>query len=440
MRDLTREKPGKAILLFAVPIVIGQLFQLLYNMADTRIVGMFLGDNSLAAMGATATVVDLLAGFVMGAANGFAVIEARFFGAGDEKNLRKVFAGILMLGTAISLMLTVLSLVFLKPILSIIAVPDKHLEEGMGYLTVIIGGLFFTALYHMLAAVLRSIGDAVTPLCFLILSVFLNIFLDLFFVGKLGLGVRSAALATVLSQAVSAIICFIYLWRKYPILHINKSDWKLSEIPVAELLAGGCSMGLMNSLIAIGSLVLQSAINGFGTAVIVAHAAARKLSGLFMTPYIVLGTTMATYTSQNYGAGRMDRVKEGLKKSMIYGAWWSLLVLFITYGFAADMVRMLTDTNTKEIIQTANLYLRIDTLFYIILVPIFILRNSLQGLGDRKTPVFSSGIEMTGKILAAFTLSRIFGYMGIIFTEPLTWIFMVIPLIRSMKKELAKHL
>lgn len=436
MKDLTKGNPGKVILLFAVPVILGQLFQLLYNMADTRIVGMYLGDNSLAAIGATATVMDLLAGFVMGAANGFAVISARFFGAKDEKNLRKVFAGILILGTGIALILTVFSLTFLKPILRLIAIPEKHLAEGQGYLSIIIAGLIFTALYHMLAAVLRSIGDTVTPLCFLIVSVFLNIGLDFLFIGKMGFGVRSAAAATILSQGISAIICFGYLWKKYPVLHMKKEDFKLEGMMVKDLLAGGCSMGLMNSLISIGSVVLQSAINGFGTAIIVAHAAARKLSSLFMTPYIVLGSTMATYTSQNYGAGKMNRVKEGLRKSMIYGAVWSGLVLILTYTCAADMVRLLTDTKTAEVIQTADLYLRIDTLFYLLLVPIFILRNSLQGLGDRKTPVISSGIEMIGKIIAAFTLSRLLGYMGIILTEPLTWIFMVIPLVFSMNKRL----
>ena len=438
MKDLTKGSPGKVILWFAIPVALGQLFQLFYNMADTRIVGTFLGDASLAAIGATTTMVDLLTGFMMGAANGFAVISARFYGAGDERRLRKVFAGSLLLGISIALLLTVLSLIFLTPLLHLIRVPVRHRAEAGGYLGIMVAGLVFTAFYHLFAAILRSIGDAVTPLLFLIVSVFLNIGLDLLLIGGFGMGVRAAAVATVLSQGISALVCFLYLWRKYPFLHIQKEDFVLEAGLLKELLAGGCSMGLMNSLIAIGSVVLQSAINGFGTAIIVAHAAARKLSNLFMTPYIVLGTTMATYTSQNYGAGDRKRVEEGLKKSMLYGALWSGIVLVITYLFAGDMARLLTDTRTTQIIETAHLYLKIDTLFYLLLVPIFILRNSLQGLGDRRTPVFSSGIEMAGKVIAAFTLSRLFGYMGIILTEPLTWIFMVIPLIISMKKRLSQ--
>jgi putative MATE family efflux protein len=436
MKDLTKENPGKVILLFAIPIVIGQIFQLLYNMADTRIVGMYLGDNSLAAIGATATIVDLLSGFVMGAANGFAVISARFFGAGDEKNLRKTFAGILFLGTGMALILTVLSLFGMNPVMHLIAVPEEHFEEGRGYLAIIIAGLIFTAMYHMLAAVLRSIGDTVTPLVFLAVSVVINILLDLLFIGKMGFGVNSAAVATVLAQGISAGICFLYLWKKYPVLHIKKEDFAWNKILIAELLAAGCSMGLTNSLVSIGSVVLQSAINGFGTYIIVAHAAARKLCGLTMMPYVVLGTTMATYTSQNYGAGRMDRVREGLKKSLFYGVIWSVLVIFLIYGCAGWMVKLLTDTDTQEVIDTAKLYLRIDCLLYVLLAPIFILRNSLQGLGDRKTPLISSGIEMVGKFIAAFTLSRLLGYMGIILTEPIMWIFMVVPLILAMKKQL----
>lgn len=339
MKDLTKGNPGKAIVSFAIPILLGQLFQLFFNMADTRIVGMYLGDHSLAAIGATAMIIDLLSGFVMGAANGFAVISARFFGAGDEKNLRKTFAAILVFGTGIALILTFFSLILLTPALRWISVPKEHMGEGSGYLTIIVGGLIFTAFYHMLAAVLRSIGDTITPLCILILSVCFNVLLDFLFIGKMGMGVCAAAAATILSQGISAFVCFLYLWKKYPILHLQKEDffWNLNLIQ--ELLAGGCSMGLMNSLIMIGSVVLQSAINGFGTTIIVAHIAARRLSSLFMTPYIVLGTTMATFTSQNYGAGDGQRVKEGLKISMIYGAVWSVLVLLITYGFAAGLVK-----------------------------------------------------------------------------------------------------
>jgi Na+-driven multidrug efflux pump len=276
----------------------------------------------------------------------------------------------------------------------------------------------------------------VTPLVFLAVSVVINILLDLLFIGQMGFGVNSAAVATVLAQGISAGICFLYLWKKYPVLHIKKEDFAWNKILIAELLAAGCSMGLTNSLVSIGSVVLQSAINGFGTYIIVAHAAARKLCGLTMMPYVVLGTTMATYTSQNYGAGRMDRVREGLKKSLFYGVIWSVLVIFLIYGCAGWMVKLLTDTDTQEVIDTAKLYLRIDCLLYVLLAPIFILRNSLQGLGDRKTPLISSGIEMVGKFIAAFTLSRLLGYMGIILTEPIMWIFMVVPLILAMKKQL----
>ncbi|MDO4556513.1 MAG: MATE family efflux transporter, partial [Lachnospiraceae bacterium] len=365
MKDLTKDSPAKVILLFAIPIVLGQLFQLFYNMADTRIVGTFLGDNSLGAIGSTTTMVDLLNGFMMGAANGFSVIAARFYGAKDEKNLRAVFAKSLLLASVMAFILSAITLLFLSSILGLMSVPDEHRVEAGGYLAIMAAGLILVAWYHLFAAILRAIGDTMTPLIFLIVSVILNIGLDILFIGGFKMGVRAAAAATVASQGVSAFVCFIYLWKRCPVLHFTKEDFKPESILIKELLAGGCSMGLMNSLISIGSVVLQSAINGFGTAIIVAHTAARKLSNLFMTPYIVLGTTMATYTSQNYGAGNKKRVKEGLKQSMLYGVIWSGIVLFITYLFAADMVRLLTDTKTAKIIETANLYLRIDTLFYL---------------------------------------------------------------------------
>ena len=438
MKDLTHGRPAKIILYFALPILIGNLFNLAYNLADTRIVGTYLGNDALAAVGSISTLNDLLVGFVVGLANGFAVIMAQHFGSGNRDKSRKVFALSILMGLIVTALIVAGSLIFMDGLLDWMNVMDEHRGTSTEYITVIIAGLFFSIIYNVLAGNLRAIGDAYTPLIFLVISAVLNVALDIMCVKYLKMGVRGAAVATVASQAVSAVLCFIYTWKKYAFLHFRLIDFAPKKEFVKPMLESGMSMGLMNSLVAFGTLSLQTAINTLGTNTIVAHAATRKLSNLYMMPFSVLGTTMATYSGQNYGAGRYDRIRAGLKVSLGCSYIWCVIVFIASYTICPYLIVAITDTSIQEVIDTACLYQRFDTCFYLIVPTITILRNSLQGMGDHITPIFSSGLELVGKVLIAMLLTPVIGYWGIIISEPVVWAVMVVPLIISMVKRMRK--
>lgn len=397
MKDLTHGKPARIILYFALPILIGNLFNLAYNLADTRIVGTYLGNDALAAVGSISTLNDLLVGFIVGLANGFAVIMAQHFGSGDKNKSRKVFALSILMGLVVTAIVVAGSLIFMDGLLDWMNVMDEHREASVAYITVIIVGLFFSIIYNVLAANLRAIGDAYTPLIFLIISAVLNVVLDILCVKYMDMGVRGAAVATVVSQAVSAVLCFGYTWKKYAFLHFNIKDFVPKKEFLKPMLEGGLSMGLMNSLVSFGTLSLQTAINTLGTNTIVAHAATRKLTNLYMLPFSVLGTTMATYSGQNYGAGRYDRIRAGLKVSLGCSYIWCVIVLIASYTVCPYLIVAITDTNIREVIDTACLYQRFDTCFYLLVPTITILRNSLQGMGDHITPIFRVGLSLWEK-------------------------------------------
>lgn len=438
MKDLTHGKPAKIILYFALPILIGNLFNLAYNLADTRIVGTYLGNDALAAVGSISTLNDLLVGFVVGLANGFAVIMAQYFGSGDRNKSRKVFALSILMGLIVTAVIVAGSFIFMGGLLEWMNVMDEHREAATAYITVIIAGLFFSIIYNVLAGNLRAIGDAYTPLIFLVLSAVLNVALDILCVKYLGMGVKGAAVATVASQAVSVILCFIYTWKKYPFLHFRVKDFVPEGVLVRHMIESGMSMGLMSCLVSFGTLSLQTAINTLGTNTIVAHAATRKLTNLYMLPFSVLGTTMATYSGQNYGAGRYDRIRSGLKVSLSCSYIWCLIVLVASYTICPYLIVAITDTSIQEVIDTACLYQRFDTCFYVLVPTITILRNSLQGMGDHVTPIISSGLELVGKVLIALLLTPVIGYWGIIISEPIVWAVMVVPLIISIAGRLKK--
>ncbi|MGN1160413.1 MAG: MATE family efflux transporter [Lachnospiraceae bacterium] len=436
MKDLTKGKPIKLILQFAIPVMLGNIFQLFYSLADTRIVGSCLGEEALAAVGSTSSLNSMIVGFLLGLTNGFAIISARSFGAKDEKHLKRAVAATFELGILTSLALTIVSVSFLPQILKLLNTPENLIPLAVRYFRVILLGMTVSMLYNVCSGLLRAIGDTVTPLIFLILSTFLNVGLNLLLIKGFGMGVEGAAYATVLSQGIAFVSCLIYLWKKYPILHFGKEQLKLSGELVREMYATGLSMGFMGCLVNIGSVALQSAINTFGDSIIVAHTAARKISELFMLPFSVFGITMATYCGQNKGAGRIDRVRKGLLQSILLVWVWCLFVILAAYTVAPWMIRMVTATENQEIIDTASRYLRINTPLYFICTVICLVRNGMQGIGDSVTPIVSSFIELVGKVVVAFLLAPRLGYMAIMISEPLTWIFMVIPLLVMIRKEL----
>ncbi len=439
MKDLTQGKPLKLILQFALPIMLGNIFQLFYSLADTRIVGSYLGEQALAAVGVTSSLNSMIVGFLIGLTNGFAIITARGFGAKDEAHIRRAVAGTFMLGLATSLVLTAASVLFLPGILRLLHTEENLIPLAVRYFRIILFGMTAAMLYNVCAGLLRAIGDTVAPLVFLVISALLNVGLDLLFVRVFAFGVEGAAIATVLSQIIAFAACFCYLWKRYPILRVQRKECRLSPETVKELYTTGLSVGLMGCLVNIGSVALQGAINGFGEHTIVAHTAARKITELFMLPFAVFGTTMATFSGQNMGAGRPDRIKKGLIQAILLVWGWCLLMLLIAYLAAPWLVRAVTATKETDIIETAALYLRVNTLFYAVPTVICLARNTMQGMGDSITPLVSSGVELVGKVLIAVVFSNYFGYMAVIWSEPVIWILMVIPLLVQLIRNPLMH-
>ena len=439
-KTLTEGTPWKQILLFSIPIFWGNIFQLLYSLVDTKIVGSTLGTEALAAVGSVSTLHTLMTGFLNGLTLGFSLITAMCFGADNMKRLKKSFAMTIELGVLTTAVLVVVLMFVLQPLLHLLNVPEEQFAMSYAYISVLIVGLFATVLYNLCANTLRAIGDSLTPLLFLILATVSNIGLDYLFILEFHMGVQGAAYATVLAQLISVVLCFVRIFRKFPILHLQKSDFRPEKELIVEMYKSGLSMGLMSCLVSIGTIMLQSAINTFGTTVIVAHTAARKVFEIMSLPMSVLGSAMATYCGQNYGAKRFDRIRQGIRASLLIAAIWSVAVFIICHTVEGALIRFVASTTDAEVIYWGSMYLKVDMSFIIVCGVIVILRNSMQGFGDRVIPVFSSCIELAGKIIFAFVFAPVFAYWGIFWAEPVVWIAMVIPLIvkvvHTLKKEI----
>ena len=438
-KTLTEGTPWKQILLFSIPIFWGNVFQLLYSLVDTKIVGSTLGTEALAAVGSVSTLHTLMTGFLNGLTLGFSLITAMCFGAKNRERLKMSFATAISLGVLTTAVLVVVLMIFLHPVLNLLHVPQAQYEMAYAYISVLIVGLFATLFYNLCANTLRAIGDALTPLIFLIVATVSNIGLDYLFILGFQTGVQGAAYATVLAQLLSVVLCLIRIFRKFPIMHIQKADFQFDRELVAEMYKSGLSMGLMSCLVGIGTILLQSAINTLGTTVIVAHTAARKVFEIMSLPNSVLGSAMATYCGQNYGAKRFDRIRQGIRASLIIAAVWAGVVFLICHTIEGKLIQFVASTTNPDVVYWGSTYLKVDMSFIVVCGVIDILRNSMQGIGDRVIPVFSSCIELAGKIIFAFVFAPMFAYWGIIWAEPVVWIAMVIPLIVKVVHVLKKE-
>lgn len=434
MKDLTKGNPTKIMLQFAVPVALGNVFQLFYSLADTRIVGSILGEKALAAVGATTSISTLFIGFLSGLTGGFALLTAKSYGAGEKAGVRRYSAGCFLLGTLTALFLTLVCVGGLPVFLKLLNVPDDLMKDARSYIHIILLGMIMTMLYNACANILRSVGDTAAPLLFLIGSSLLNIVLAILFVLNFRMGVSGAALATVISQSAAALLCLGYMIKRYPVFRFRMEDFHITKKEVKELYSSGLSMAFMMSLVFFGTLSLQSVINTFGTEIIVAHTAARKMTEFFMLPFSVMGVTMATYCGQNMGAGKEDRIHLGVKKALSITFIWSGAMILLSYTVSPFLIHLITGSDSPGVLHTASSYLKVNSLFYAVAASISIFRNALQGSGDHKTPVVSSFIELVGKVGIAMFLTPVFHYMGIIVAEPIVWILMVIPLVAKMKK------
>lgn len=439
-KDMTKGSPMRLILGFAVPLLFGLLFQQFYSMVDTIIVGHYLGVEALAAVGATGSVNFLIIGFCMGVCNGFALPIAQEFGAGNAPKLRRFVANSVWLSVIFAVVMTVVVSLLCRSILQWMRTPENIIDGAYDYIIVIFIGIPVVFLYNVTAAIIRSLGDSRTPVIFLVMAAVLNIFLDLLLIIVIPMGVAGAAVATVLSQAIAGVCCLIYMCRKYPILHLSREEWKWNGECVARLCNMGIPMGLQYSITAIGSVILQSAVNGIGSDAVAAVTAGSKVSMLLMCPFDAMGSTMATYGGQNIGAGDLDRVGKGLKSCTLLGLLYSLIAVGVVFTLGQVLLLLFLDAGETVILANAYAFIRVNVLFYFPLALVNIVRFLIQGMGFSKLAVFAGAFEMLARGLAGFILVPAFGFTAVCFANPLAWIFadiFLIPAYFLVKKKMA---
>lgn len=420
--DMTRGDPVRLLLNFSAPLFLSNLLQQFYNLADTALAGHILGDAALAQIGATAALYGLIMNFAFGMNNGLALTVSRLFGAGDDKGVRRATAWMLALAAATAAVLTVVFVGIRRPLLVLLQVPEATMEGALAYLTLILLGIPLTMAYNMEAALLRAIGNSLTPLYFLLFSTVLNIGLDVAFMGPLQLGVSGAAAATVVAQGISAVLGGWYIIRNYPNLHFTRAAYANGKNFAANMFWAGLSMGLMSAIYNIGSVVLQSSINALGSTYIAAQVAARRFAELFFIPGGALGIAVATYSSQNLGAGRRSRIMKGVLTALgIYFVWWVFVMLF-AFFLSDPAVRAITGTSDEEIISNAVLYLKISAPVIPPMAVLVIVRNMLQGIQHTIEPLLASGLELIGKVIFGVWIVPVVGYTAVCFCEPVTWV------------------
>lgn len=426
MKDMTKGYPAKVIIMFALPLMIGSIFQQFYNIADSKIVSSYVGTGAFAAVGATGVISNVLIGFLNGLTQGFAIPIANSFGAKDESRMRKNVAGTVILALSTSIVLTVCGLIWIQDILILLHTPDDIMAAALDYVRIILIGITFTALYNMCANILRAVGDSRTPVYCLLAAVVMNIALDLLFVRVFGWGIEGAAVATVISQAVSGFLCGGILIARFQEILPKRESWKAEGTIYSELAATGLSMGLMSCIVNIGTVALQGAINSLGTVYVTAHTAARKVFDILTVTLYTISVSMTTYVSQNTGAGRPDRVRQGVRHALLIVSGISTVLIILCFAGGRVVLQWITTSKDAVIIDAAVMYSRISIMFFYVLGPLMVLRCSLQGMGRKVVPVCSSILEMVVKVLSANFLVPVFGYVGVAFTEPISWIVMTI--------------
>ena len=422
-KDLTSGSPLKVILMFTLPLVLGNLFQQFYALADTIIVGRFCGVGALASVGATGSVNYLILGFVIGVCNGFAIPIAQLFGARDYSDLRRHVANAAWLCIAGSVVLTVATVALTRPMMQLMQTPADILDGAVTYIGWIFAGIPFIFLYNMVAAIMRALGDSKTPLYFLILTSALNIGLDLLFIIPFQMGVLGAALATDISQVISGVLSFIYLSRKFDVLKMQKSDFAYSKKACTRLLGIGIPMGLQCSITAIGSVIMQWAVNVLGSTAVAAVTAAGKTQSLLTVPMESVGTAMATYAGQNLGASRMDRVRQGVNSAMLIILIYGVASAFVLHFTDVQIMSLFLDTAKEvDIVAMGREYLFWNSVFFVPLGALIIWRYTIQGLGFSTLAMMAGVAEMVARTVVAIALVPVLGYFGAELSNPAAWI------------------
>lgn len=443
VKDMTNGSPSKHILGFAVPMLFGMLFQQFYNLVDTIIVGKTLGVEALAGVGATGSINFMIIGFCMGVCNGFVIPVAQCFGAKKPADLRKyVFNGNIC-SIVFAIVLTLASVIFCRRILIIMNTPADIIDHAYNYIVVIFIGIPTVFLYNMVSGVIRSLGDSKTPVVFLVLSSIINVVLDFFLILVCKMGVAGAGWATVTSQLISGLTCLIYMYKKYDILKGDKSERVLDRRFITNLCMNGVPMGLQYSITAIGSTILQAAVNTLGSTYVAAMTAGSKMFNFTCCPFDALGSTMATYAGQNVGAAKIKRLGQGVRSAMIIGSVYSVLSLIALY-FTTDYIALLfVNASETTIIALTRQFILASACFYIPLTGVNVVRFCIQGMGFSVFAISAGILEMIGRAFAAIILIPSIGFMGACLASPIAWIaadaFLFPAFIHCAKKLNARH-
>lgn len=425
-KDMTVGAPLPIILSFMLPLLLGLLFQQFYSMVDTVVVGNFLGMEALAGVGSTGSINFLVLGLCNGVCAGFAIPVAQKFGEKDTQGLRNFVGNMIWLGGLIALIVTLITTVGCEEILVAMDTPEDTFRYAYDYIFLIFLGIPATMLYNLLSGILRSLGDSRTPLLFLIFSSLLNVALDVLCVVTLRMGVAGAGWATLLSQLVSGLLCLVYMAKKFPVLHLEKGNLRVQGYYVRRLLIMGLPMGLQYSITAIGSILLQTAVNGLGSAVMAAVASGSKVSALFATPFDAMGTMAATYAGQNLGAGKLDRVRTGVRECAILGCVYSLVALAALYFLGGNMAGLFLNgsdaASAGKILPLAHRMLTVWGIFYIALMFVNLVRFTIQGLGYSNLAVLSGVFEMIARGGVAVGLVPLVGFDAVCIASPAAWV------------------
>lgn len=437
VKDMTEGNPTRLLLSFAVPMLIGNIFQQLYSMVDSIVIGQGVGVDALAAVGATFALDWAILGFGIGLTQGFAILIAQKFGAQDYRGLKKAFTMSVFLTAGVAIVITILSRLFSMPVLRLLNTPSDIIDNSNLYISIIFSGIIITMFYNLLAATLRALGDSRTPLIALVISCIINILLDLLFVIKFSMGIAGAAYATLIAQAFSGLFC-IRAIRKIDFLKVTRQDWRPRKTFLNRLIVLGLPMALQNSIISVGAMVLQYVVNGYGAVYVAAYTAAVKINGLIEQPGVTFGFAMGTYAGQNLGAGKFDRIRLGLKKCIALSMVFCISITIIILMFGEQFIGLIVSQDEVEVINIANHYLRITISMLSVLNLLFIYRSALQGFGNTIVPMISGGLELVARISLASILPKFLGFTGIAIAEISAWISADLILIPSYYRTINK--
>lgn len=438
-KELTSGSPIKLITFFMLPIFLGNIFQQLYNLVDALIVGRIIGINALAAVGATSPIIFMIISFIFASTQGFTVITAQKFGAREYDLVKKSLAASIVLSAALTIIVTLISAPFSYQMLAFLRTPTDIIDMADTYLFIMLAGIFATVFYNLSSNVIRALGDSKTPLYFLIFASILNVFLDIYFIVNLKMGIAGAGWATVLSKAVSTILCLAFMFWKFPILRLKKEDWNVSKDFYMEHLRVGIPMGFQMSVLSIGIIALQFVLNGFGSVAVAAFTTAMRVDQLFTQVYLALGATMAVFAAQNFGAKKLSRIKEGAKASILIAFITSIFSILVLTFFSGDLVALFMSEVDPEVVRLAEIYLHILMIFFFFLGVLLIFRNILQGMGSVMAPLASGIAELIARTACAFIFGHYFGYVGICTATPAAWAAAALVLFIGYKISLIKH-